>query len=494
MLVVEREAPEFGVAGFAGGVEDDVGVVGREGDAFGFVDQVRDVLREEDALRIEIYDVKEELVGRVAVREVGIATADDAALPDVDAFVDARLVEDVGVGQVDLAAGVGIGQARQTELLEQLVVAVAAAVGVEEAIFGVKTPVDGAGVVRPRVEDLLDDPAAFQRDVGHVAAVGPAAGSDVEQGELGLPRSLLHAEAGIVTVRGVPLQLEVVHQLLLFHVEDADMPFVMQHEGCSFQQACDIIGRLFGIWGDAPAPSPVRRVQLVEPSVAKEPTYIPMDYVEQHLSVDNSFCQGLRHLFDFALVQHLAEEYRLGCLDTGVHPDSVLFPNIDLQGRVRNVKVQHYGTDPASPNFLKSDKRHCFWIGKQLVKQGLLPADAEFDNECLFGEHLLPRYPMTPVILVESPKNALVGAAAFPQFLWVATGNKGMLKRNVLSTLRGRTVLVYPDRDAIEEWEEKLCHMQDIASFRVSHLCEQVAPADQPKYDIADFIISHQLA
>ena len=270
--------------------------------------------------------------------------------------------------------------------------------------------------------------------------------------------------------------------------------FVMQHEGCSFQQACDIIGRLFGIWGDAPAPSPVRRVQLVEPSVAKEPTYIPMDYVEQHLSVDNSFCQGLRHLFDFALVQHLAEEYRLGCLDTGVHPDSVLFPNIDLQGRVRNVKVQHYGTDPASPNFLKSDKRHCFWIGKQLVKQGLLPADAEFDNECLFGEHLLPRYPMTPVILVESPKNALVGAAAFPRFLWVATGNKGMLKRNVLSTLRGRTVLVYPDRDAIEEWEEKLCHMQDIASFRVSHLCEQVAPADQPKYDIADFIISHQLA
>lgn len=270
--------------------------------------------------------------------------------------------------------------------------------------------------------------------------------------------------------------------------------FVMQHEGCTFQQACDIIGRLFGICGDAPAPARTRKVEQVVQPVRKEPTYIPMDYVEQHLSADNSFCQGLKQLFDPALVQHLTEEYRLGCLDTGTYPDSVLFPSIDTNGRVHNIKVQHYGTDPASPDFLKSDKRHCYWLGKNLAKQGLLPADAQFDNDCLFGEHLLSCYPTAPVILVESPKNALVGAAKYPQFLWVATGNKGMLKRTVLSPLRGRTVIVYPDRDAIDEWEEKLSHMQDIAPFRMSHLCEHVALADQPKYDIADYIISCQLA
>ena len=270
--------------------------------------------------------------------------------------------------------------------------------------------------------------------------------------------------------------------------------FVMQHEGCTFQQACDIIGRLFGIWGDAPAPARTRKVEQVVQPVRREPTYIPMDYVEQHLSADNSFCQGLKQLFDPALVQHLTEEYRLGCLDTGVYSDSTLFPSIDIQGRVRNIKVQHYGTDPASPDFLKSDKRHCYWLGKNLAKQGLLPADAQFDNDCLFGEHLLSCYPTAPVILVESPKNALVGAAKYLQFLWVATGNKGMLKRTVLSPLRGRTVIVYPDRDAIDEWEEKLSHMQDIAPFRMSHLCEHVALADQPKYDIADYIIEHHLA
>ncbi len=270
--------------------------------------------------------------------------------------------------------------------------------------------------------------------------------------------------------------------------------FVMQHEGCTFQQACDIIGRMFGIYGDSPTPLPSRKSKSVELAIQKEYTYIPMDYVEQHISADNSFCEGLRHLFDSALVRHLTEEYCLGCLDTGAYPDSVLFPSIDTQGRVRNIKVQHYGTDPTSPDFLKSDKRHCFWLGTRLVKEGLLATDSQFDNDCLFGAHLLPRYPNAPVMLVESPKNALVGACAHPEFLWVATGNKGMLKRTVLSPLRGRIVMVYPDRDAINEWEEKLQHMQDITAFQVSRLCAHVAPDDQPKYDIADFIIDQRLA
>ena len=132
---------------------------------------------------------------------------------------------------MDFAVRVGIGEAGEFELLEQLIVAVPPSIRVDEPVLRIQAPVDGPGVIRSRVEDLLHDPAAFQRDVGHVAAVGPAAGGDVQQGELRLPRGFLHAEAGIVAVRGVPLQLEVVHQLLLFHVEDADMPFVMQHEG-----------------------------------------------------------------------------------------------------------------------------------------------------------------------------------------------------------------------------------------------------------------------
>ena len=90
--------------------------------------------------------------------------------------------------------------------------------------------------------------------------------------------------------------------------------------------------------------------------------------------------------------------------------------------------------------------------------------------------------------LVESPKNALFGAVAFPELLWVAAGNKYNLSREALQPLRGRDVMVFPDCDAIEEWTQLLRSMPDVANFVVSDYCRRVAPADQPKYDIADYL------
>jgi hypothetical protein len=71
---------------------------------------------------------------------------------------------------------------------------------------------------------------------------------------------------------------------------------------------------------------------------------------------------------------------------------------------------------------------------------------------------------------------------------WIAVGNKGMLKRDVLLPLRGRDVLVIPDCDAIEEWTQVILTMKDLANFTVSDFCRRQAPADQPKFDIADYL------
>ena len=188
------------MAGAVGSIEDDPGIAVFQADAFGFVFQVVEVPGDDDAFVLEVDQVEQKVVGRVAVREEGVAAADDAALPDVDAGVEPGDVEHVGVGQVHLAVRIGIGQARQAELLEQFVVAVAAAVGVDESVFGVEAPVDGAGVVGARVEDLLDDAAALQRDIGHVAAVFTAAGGDIQQRELRAARGFLYAETGVVAV------------------------------------------------------------------------------------------------------------------------------------------------------------------------------------------------------------------------------------------------------------------------------------------------------
>lgn len=48
-----------------------------------------------------------------------------------------------------------------------------------------------------------------------------------------------------------------------------------------------------------------------------------------------------------------------------------------------------------------------------------------------------------------------------------------------------------PDRDAIVEWREKIRELRYLANFTVSDFCEVMAPPDDLKYDIADFIVGN---
>jgi hypothetical protein len=167
--------------------------------------------------------------------------------------------------------------------------------------------------------------------------------------------------------------------------------------------------------------------------------------------------------------------------------DYTVFPNIDAQGRVCNLKVQHYDCDLDSDRFAHSDQG-TYWLGAIWGREGRLPKDAVFRSECLFGEHLLTRYPNTTVALVESPKNALFGSLVFPKLTWVAAGSKNLLKRKALKPLQGHDVIVIPDCDAIEEWTAIIKGMADLANFTVSDFCRKVAPTGQPKFDIADYL------
>ena len=263
---------------------------------------------------------------------------------------------------------------------------------------------------------------------------------------------------------------------------------VMQHSGCSFREACEWLSREYGISSTSTGYTltPPKRI----PPTPEEPTYtyIPTEMVNELVSADNSLCRCLMRMFQPEAVEWLVEEYRIGCYAMNKIDDFTVFPNIDRHGRVCNLKVQHYETDPSSARFAHSTHGSCFWLGKVWAREGRLPKDAQFSSTCLFGEHLLAKCPDCVVALVESPKNALFGALAYPQMTWVATGSKGMLKREVLEPLRGRDVIVIPDCDAVDKWAQALQDMNDLANFTVSDFCCRMAPANQPKYDIADYL------
>ena len=264
--------------------------------------------------------------------------------------------------------------------------------------------------------------------------------------------------------------------------------YTMQHEQWTFQEACQWLSCTFGIsmvqnTGYVPCSKQRPVVKPIEPAY----TYIPMAMVDELVSTENSLCQCMMHMFQPEAVEWLTEEYRIGCYSMNGLDDYTVFPNIDAQGRVCNLKVQHYETDPHMERFGHSNQT-TYWLGRMWANEGRLPKEAQFKADCLFGEHLLPRYPNSKVALVESPKNVLFGALAFPQLTWVAAGNKGMLKRETMQPLQGRDVIVIPDCDAVSEWSAAIGSMSDLANFVISDFCRRVAPEGQPKYDIADYL------
>lgn len=269
----------------------------------------------------------------------------------------------------------------------------------------------------------------------------------------------------------------------------------MKAGGWTFKESCEWLSRQFGISTTSTGyvPQPKRQLPNTKPI---ELLYIPMEMVDRMVSTESSLCRCLMHmargkdaLWTPETVEWQVEEYRLGCYALGDNDDYTVFPSIDSQGKVCNLKIQHYDTDPSSARFCHDDKGQSYWLASMWIKQNLLSGKKEqYRTNCLFGEHLLQRYPGTTVALVESPKNALFGALAYPDMLWLATGNKNNLSRQVLQALQGRDVLVIPDRDAIDSWSVTIQGMGDLANFTVSDFCEHHAPENELKFDIADYL------
>ena len=260
--------------------------------------------------------------------------------------------------------------------------------------------------------------------------------------------------------------------------------------------ACQWLSAEFGIPTlESKSFVPYYRPIISKPSVkeeATEYTYIPMEMVDELVSTENSLCHCLMQLFHPEAVKWVAEEYRIGSYAFNNLDDYTVFPNIDYVGRVHNLKIKHYDCNPKSPKFTHSDQTP-YLLGKMWAKSGKLPGNAKFSSACLFGEHLLSKYPTQKVVLVESPKNAIVGALANMELLWLATGNKTSLKRNRMIALQGRDVIIIPDRDAINLWKKDIVSMSDIANFTVRPFSLLTGTASDLHYDVADYIIEQRL-
>lgn len=225
----------------------------------------------------------------------------------------------------------------------------------------------------------------------------------------------------------------------------------------------------------------------------------------------NTFIQNLltRVAFPFEVqdIEKVISLYHLGTVQNGYRAGANTFPFIDVQGNVRAVQVKQFDEQnhTTGTDFLHSIIEKHYTRNSKALPEWL---EAYNKNEtkvsCLFGEHLLSKYPYNYVALVEAPKTAIYGTLyfGFPEqptnLLWLAVYNLSSLNLNKCQALKGRNVFLFPDLSkdgkAFELWSNKAIEIQKRLRgtyFHVSDLLEQLAPQQDKEQgkDIADYLI-----
>jgi hypothetical protein len=217
---------------------------------------------------------------------------------------------------------------------------------------------------------------------------------------------------------------------------------------------------------------------------------------------NNTFIQNLLKRYPAKEIEKVVSLYRLGTVASGYRAGAVTFPFIDRAGSVRTIQAKQFDetNHTTSTDFIHSMiERHHTKAGEPLP--GWLQ-DYKLNEKfvtCLFGEHLLNRYPMNPVALVEAPKTAVIGTLCYglpdsPNgLLWLAVYNKSSLTLEKCKVLKGRKVVLFPDLNAFDEWNQKAKEINASlpgTRFVVSDLLERNATETDIKngLDLADYL------
>ena len=215
------------------------------------------------------------------------------------------------------------------------------------------------------------------------------------------------------------------------------------------------------------------------------PDLIPSTLIPQP-SGDNHLIAYLKTLIPTSFIDRIIIDYHIAST-----PDqATIFLQLDLNGNCRTGKIMQY--DPTTGHRIKDEAvpGRISWLHTRLKRRHQLPKDWQI-TQCLFGEHLLRKYPDKTVALVESEKTAIICSALMPEYLWLATGGKSQFNQR-LTVLKSRKIIAFPDIDGYHTWLTKSTDFPFL-DLRVSDFLEKNAtPADREAHiDLADWLLEY---
>ena len=216
-------------------------------------------------------------------------------------------------------------------------------------------------------------------------------------------------------------------------------------------------------------------------------------YLKKTFGKESNFLTFLKNTFPEDVVEQVILDYFL----SGTKNKSVIYWQIDKEGRIRTGKIMQYNPETgrrikSEKLKIKSEKPSISWVHSELKRKGILPMDWQL-TQCLFGEHLITKYPQKPIMLVESEKTAIIMTCFHPCFIWLATGGLQNLKKEKIYSIQKSNIIAYPDLKCYELWKAKAEKInQEIGSkIIVSHYLEELANEEQKAQglDIADLYL-----
>lgn len=221
---------------------------------------------------------------------------------------------------------------------------------------------------------------------------------------------------------------------------------------------------------------------------------------------NNSFVHYLNTLFDSATVEKLITNYGFGTSHSRWGNACVFwFITIDARIKCGQIKLfdatghtASYYSNKAGKNKKCTDWAHNAIKYKLQANNRPLPGwlneyiDRGDFCTSLYGGHLinLPENINKPIALVEAPKTAIVASVYIPQYLWLATGSLGNFTEDRIKVLAGRTVHLYPDLGAFDNWDKRGKCYSHIADFVTIDILEKIATVEEREngFDLCDYL------
>jgi hypothetical protein len=281
--------------------------------------------------------------------------------------------------------------------------------------------------------------------------------------------------------------------------------FLMAHEKLSYPDAIRYLGKKYNIEVDdvplnytppppRPLPPPLPTLVLPRTMVAKRMQDITMDNLVRFIREGVKWGSEQR-----ARIPHVLHDYCVG--HSTIHQqygdhEFTVFWQIDKDSNPRTAHYMKY--KPDGHRIKEKNQYPTDWIHNLLERGGYKqyydPEKQEY-RQCLFGEHLLKRYPKATIKLVESEKTAILMAIAYgnnDMQLWMACCGSSNITRERLQPLfdQRRNIILYPDRDGVKAWKQKADSLYYPGiSIDAKPVTEWWKECDGPKADIADVVI-----